>query len=185
MAPRRKYLVIDADVARSAGGEEAADIGSKARRGFLLAVREVCHAIAMSDPIRREWDQHQSRFAGLWRRSMVAKRKFRYLTDTRKPDLWTRIQQLQFTERELRTLEKDWHLVEAALSADRIVVSGDLAVRELLLKASASIPELRDLIWIDPQSDWADEWFDWLRSGAPHREAQTLGRLARELRAGD
>ncbi len=85
--PRKllRRLVIDADVARSAGCQEAIYPTSKYCRYFLEEVLEICHCVIMSVAIAEEWDRHHSGFARTWRRRMVASKKlFRIRVDADK-----------------------------------------------------------------------------------------------------
>ncbi|MGA9382780.1 MAG: hypothetical protein WBV73_28800 [Phormidium sp.] len=66
-----KLLVIDASVARAAGGESAKSPTSKYCRDFLLAVLDISHRVVMTPDIRKEWDKHQSSFARTWLRTIV------------------------------------------------------------------------------------------------------------------
>jgi hypothetical protein len=70
-----KRLVIDASVARAAGGEDATYPISVYCRDFLEAVLDLSHRVVMTPDIRDEWNKHQSRYACIWRRQMVAKKK--------------------------------------------------------------------------------------------------------------
>src|SRR5215471_15279536 len=72
---RSKRLVIDASVARAAGGEDADSPTAKYCRDFLKAVLSICHHVVMTPEISEEWKQHQSRFTSQWRVSMEARKK--------------------------------------------------------------------------------------------------------------
>ena len=58
-----KRLVIDASVARAAGGEDATFPISVYCRDFLQAVLDISHRVVMTPDIRDEWNKHQSKSA--------------------------------------------------------------------------------------------------------------------------
>ena len=67
-----RRLVIDADVARSAG--ETKHPVSSACRQFLDAVTECRHRVVMTPEIQEEWRRHASRYTYRWLRRMFARR---------------------------------------------------------------------------------------------------------------
>ncbi len=73
---KSKNIIIDADVARAAGGKEAKHPTPQKCRDFLLTFFYTPHRVAMSPMIRDEWNKHQSNFARTWRVKMVARKKF-------------------------------------------------------------------------------------------------------------
>lgn len=64
---------------------------------------------------------------------------------------------------------KDLHLVEAALHADRIIVSLDDMARALF-----HIPELNTITWVNPVFE-KEQIQSWLREGAPPIDRWRLG----------
>ncbi len=173
MATRiRAKLVIDADVVRAAGGEEATFPTSKHCRDFLDAVVTICHGMALSRPLYREWRAHESGFARGWRRSMLGHKKQAILGDVPNADLRDSVASSATTERERQVLLKDMHLVEAAIVADRVVVSCDNEARGAFRNAAHRVPELRDIMWVNPTED-PERVLRWLSQGAG-REAEFL-----------
>src|SRR5437660_6190664 len=75
MAKASRRLVVDASVARAAGGEGATHPLSRQCRDCLLAMLHICHRIVMTAEIGAEWKRHRSRFAMTWLTSMEARRK--------------------------------------------------------------------------------------------------------------
>ena len=53
---KKRLLVIDASVARAAGGAEATAQVSRECRDFLSTVLTVCHQIVMTPEISEEWN---------------------------------------------------------------------------------------------------------------------------------
>ena len=63
-------------------------------------------------------------------------------------------------------MEKDFHLLQAALATDQTIISCDQTVRKLFKRASQGVGEIRHIIWVNP--DRADEQpIAWLQNGAP------------------
>ncbi len=72
-----------------------------------------------------------------------------------------------------RALEKDCHLLQAAVNLDRVVVSLDRTARRLAEKAAARCRELRAVVWVDPTE--ADSVQAWLEGGARLTDRRRLG----------
>ena len=159
---RSRRLVIDADVARSAGGSEHPT--SSACRAFLRTVLEVGNHVVMTQMLLEEWRRHRSRYSAIWLRQMFARK--RVYSDVAEPDatLGQRIDDSLF-EKERVVAQKDLHLIEAALATDRLVASRDEHAREAFWHASAVVGELKCIVWVNPTRP-VDGPFDWLRSGA-------------------
>jgi len=177
MTPKvSRRLVIDASIARSSGeGRPPA----QACRAFLADVLDICHRLVLASPARCEWKKHRSRFASTWGVSMEARKK----TDRPEvsPDhrLRREIRRLPLPQRTVAAMLKDAHLIEAALSADGLIVSLDEEARKGFARASQSIPRIEGIVWVNPERDCNVR--DWLRSGAPRDEERTLQALARRL----
>jgi hypothetical protein len=174
--PRKllRRLVIDADVARSAGGQDAIYPTSKYCRDFLEEVLEICHCVIMSDAIAEEWDRHQSGFARTWRRRMVARKKlFRIRVDADQ-SLRRMVQLLDTTENNKHEMLNDIHLVEAARKSDNTIVSRDEAARILFERAVTSVKDLKQIIWVNPTTQ-VEEAVEWLKAGAKPDKRRKLG----------
>jgi hypothetical protein len=71
-------------------------------------------------------------------------------------------------------MEKDAHLLEAALLTDRIVISCDEKVRVLFRAACREVHEIRQVHWANPEKE--DEAVaDWVREGARVEARRQLG----------
>lgn len=148
-APSR-LLVIDASVLRAAGAGEHPT--SSACRGVLIDVLDICHRACDTPAIADEWKRHQSAFARKWRSRMYARGKIKSpapvdvsaIRDTMRSHL-------TLTPKQIASIEKDLHLVGAALGADRIVVSADDRMRTLLRQLR--IGALRGMIWANPVTE--------------------------------
>jgi hypothetical protein len=143
-APRR--LVIDADIARSAGQASSRDARSAACRAFLVCLEsETRHALATSERLGREWADHASGFAIRWQALMRSRRRLVDVGAADDPELRRSLAQHAASDAQRVRVLKDVHLIETARRTDRVVCSGDERVRS----------DLRQLARPSPSSD---EW---------------------------
>ena len=172
MAKRHaRKLVIDADVGHSAG--ESEHPMSRACRLFLEAVRKVGHHVVMTTEIRDEWRRHQSGFSRKWLTRMVGGRSVHWCKAPRDDNLRSRIASAVAEDRQ-PAAEKDAHLLEAALSTDRLVASRDETARGIFRDASGSVRELKPITWVNPTRS-ADDPIRWLEGGARSEAWRRLG----------
>ena len=162
-----KQLVIDADVARASGSKEAKHPRAKQCRDFLLTVLSVCHRVVMTRTISDEWNKHQSRFARLWRKSMYARKKIVDFDSTEDNFPIENLSKEIYDQDEIDTMQKDIHLLQAALGTDQTIISLDETVRILFAKASDQIGEIRSIIWVNPDKTKTEHPIQWLKAGAP------------------
>lgn len=145
--PASRLLVIDASVVQSAG--ETEHPVSSACRECLQAVHRICHRVALTAEIREEGDRHMSRFTRKWRRSMAARQKpVQTISGTA---LSLNIRGLSETDQ--RVVQKDRCLLEAACSADRVIVTRDDSLRQVLARMPQGRQWLETITWINPVSD--------------------------------
>ncbi len=170
---RSRRLVIDADVARSAGGKGATHPVSKSCRSCLEEVLRICHKVVMTDAIADEWDQHQSNFARGWRRQMVAKKKLDRINAPPNRILRNKIERAGLTENKQAAMIKDVHLIEAAGESDKTIISLDETVRACFREIAASVGELRNIVWANP-TERKDAVLEWLEDGAKPERKRTL-----------
>ena len=140
---RSRVLVIDASVTQSAG--ETDHPVSKACREFLNDVLTICHHAAVTPELHAEWKHHRSRFSLGWRSAMAARRKLDRIVPAPNAELRAYIDRRITNPDDRAAIEKDLHLVEAALIADKVIVSRDDKARGLF-----SLPMLQTLTWINP-----------------------------------
>ena len=162
-----KRLVIDADVARAAGSETATHPRAEHCRDFLNAVLSLSHRMVMTEQINNEWKNHQSRFARRWRVSMDARKKIDRIDPPENAELQAKVTTTTNNENEIEVLQKDFHLLQAALVTDQTIISLDETVRQLFKQASQSVGEIRDIIWVNPDRTAEEQPIAWLQNGAP------------------
>ncbi len=174
MAPRmRKCLVIDASVARAAGAESATFPVSKHCRDLLKAVRTICHRILLEDPttnkertVRREWNENASRFSRTWLNSMFGRKKLDLRTVPENEPLRRALSAWAPDEGIRKAVDEDAHLIEAALAADRIVISCDDTARGYFMAAAGQFPRFLGIAWVNPTQE-APNVLQWLERNPP------------------
>ena len=167
--PRR--LVIDADVARSAGTSDHPV--SVACRQFLETVRDVRYRVVMTKTILDEWRCHQSGLSDEWLAQMYASGRVQSHDAEHDEGLRRRIA-ASVSDNRQQAAEKDVHLIEAALGTDRLVASQDERARGIFREASRGVRELKPIVWVNPTLP-ADDPIGWLRNGAPSEARRQLG----------
>ena len=156
---RPKRLVVDASVLRAAGSAESVHPVGARCRDTLIVIRDGPHHIAITDEIVEEWNRHASGFARAWRVAMHARRKTIKVPPTDCADVITILRNSKnFSAPQTAVVEKDMHLVAAARSADKTILSLDERTRVLLRALVAETRALDGVLWANP----ADE-FDLLR----------------------
>jgi hypothetical protein len=168
-----RAIVIDASIAM-ASGETSNHSTAQNCCDFLQAVLRICHRVVLTPPIRDEWNKHQSGFARAWRVSMMARKKVEIIDVAAQHSLKRRLQRARLGDRVFAIIEKDRHLIEAALATDERVASLDDQVRNHLRNHAAKLPEAQSICWVNPNS--SDEAaIHWLESGAPADKSRMLG----------
>lgn len=178
-APASKLLVVDASVLHASGSKEAIHPVAANCRDILMIILDVCHRTAVTAAILEEWNRHQSRFARIWRRSMYARGKVVSVPTAECSDVHTALKQSQdLSANQVSAAEKDLHLVAAARSADRTIISLDNAALAVFCKLTPVTGAIADLFWIDPVAD-LDRLRLWLEtdgSPGPHWRIGSAGK---------
>lgn len=168
-SPRR--LVIDADVARSAGDTQH-PLSSACRR-FLETVLEVGHHAVMPTEIHQEWRNHHSRYSRKWLTKMHGRRRVDRVQIGYDSELRKSIDDV-VGEMERQVVEKDVHLVEAAIATDLLVNSRDERARAAFRILSDKVVRLRPVVWVNPTIR-EERPVCWLRGGAKADSYRRLG----------
>ena len=175
--PASKRLVVDASIARSAGRGEGENPFSAPSRAALNAI-EGHHKVVFSEDCFDEWRRHQRDFARRWLRRMTGRKKVIFLREVMDERLRASLAASVEFISEKRAVLKDAHLLEAALQADRIVISRDETVRTLFRQCCPAVKEVRNVLWANPEKE-AEEVVPWLEGGARMEPARRLGALVR------
>ena len=170
-----KRLVVNASVARAAGGEEARASVSINCTEFLEIFRDECpHHVVMTPELSEEWEENQSKFAATWLRSMIARKRFDYVEPRVHQALRDKIRETATGENEVEDMRKDFHLLEAALVTDQTIISLDETIRRLFAHATQGVGEIRDIVWVNPERMEEEEPLVWLENGAPPEDRRQL-----------
>ena len=120
MVSRRSWsIVVDASIARAAGGKDAVFPQSKHCRDFMRDMMEICHKIVMTDAIFEEWKKHESKFARTWRMGMIARRKLVQLAGVSDVDIKNEINDLAASPKDRAAMKKDALLIAAVIRSPR------------------------------------------------------------------
>jgi len=170
-----KCLVIDADIARAAGGENAHDERSKNCRDFLGAMLDhTQHKVVLTRAIQEEWNKHQSLTTLSWRATMIAQKRVCLIRAPADDELRSKVEQCASSENKRESMFKDIHLVEAALQAAKIVISMDETVRQCFREVTHKIRPLAFIAWVNPCIS-EETPVDWLKNGAELERERLLG----------
>src|SRR5712692_7348420 len=106
-AKSSRKIVIDASIARAAGGEKASFPDSKLCRDLLKIVLKVCHQLVFTSEISKEWKKHRSTFARQWRVSMEARKKVTRIPESEVSILGEQLEKVAENEKDLEAMIKD------------------------------------------------------------------------------
>lgn len=160
-----KRLVVDASVLRAAGAAESVHPVGARCRDMLMVIRKADHRIVVTDEISEEWNRHASTFARAWRVAMHARGKTIKVRPTDCADVLTILRNSKnFSAPQTAIVEKDMHLVAAARSADKTILSLDERTRVLLRALTDETRALDGLLWAHPANEF-DALRGWLAEG--------------------
>lgn len=169
-----RRLVIDASVASSAGGPDASASVSKRCRDLLdRMIDDTDHYIVLTSDIRSEWREHASRSARGWLREMVQSNRIVALEDVDYDVLRQAIEAYAPQEGVADLMQKDRHLIEAALETDLRILSLDDQVRAHFSRSCDEINLIQDVLWANPRPP-DEECIDWIVMGTPREDERLL-----------
>ena len=170
-----KRLVVNASVARAAGGVEATASVSVSCTEFLETFRDECpHHVVMIPELSEEWETNQSKFAATWLRSMIARKRFDYEDPPVNQALRDEIEGTAISDNEIEDMQKDFHLLEAARISDQTIISLEKRVRRHFAHAAQHVDEIGDIVWVNPERMEEEEPIEWLKNGAPPEDRRKL-----------
>lgn len=185
-----KQLVVDACIAKAAGSrpdeeflmlDEVTAFSPKNCRDILQAIERLGYRVVMTPEIKTEWDNHQRGFALRWLSAMTRQSKIETIlsphNDTLRGKLTSLIGQqigkYSVTEETYAKMLKDWHLLEAALVTDKVILTLD-KVRFHFKAISAQFDDIRTITWVNPDAP-EEEAVSWLEAGAMPETHRMLG----------
>lgn len=174
-----KCLVIDTDIARATGRGNIQSEPSKSCRTFLDTMLEhTQHKVVLTRAIQEEWNKHQSLRTSNWRATMIAQKRVCLIRAPADEALRLKVEQCAISENKRKAMLKDFHLVEAARQADKIVISMDEAVRRCFREITHIVRPLAFIAWVNPCIT-EEAAITWLQNGAELERERLLG-LRRE-----
>lgn len=166
-------IVVDASISRAAGGGDATHPAAKQSRLFLLEFLNQKFLLAINEPIRMEWDKHQSRFSMEWRAAMLRKGRIRKVSNHQNHELRRAVEGFSLDPHIGEIMMKDVHLLEAALVSDQRIASLDETVRWHFARLSVSFTGVGPVLWTNPSKP-SDQSVEWLERGAPDERDKRL-----------
>lgn len=170
-----KKLVVDANIARSAGDTTSAPHSTHCRE-VLLAIFSKGYFLVMTEKMEAEWVKHQSNFSLLWRANMAKKNRIFFVSASEFQALHRLITNLAPRVINQKAVLKDFHVFASALASDRLIISDDLALRKHLVKLTGHHPPVGKLIWGSPLEE-QDQCAVWVSAGAKQEGARHLENL--------
>lgn len=173
MSKKSLKIVIDASVARASGTNDTVPSSTSSRQ-FLEEFRKTDNKILMTPEIFREWKKHRSKYAEMWRASMVASKKMEIISSVdENKEIRGAIESIH-SPKIKREILKDVHLVEAAFIGDNYIVSNDNKVRGYLINLASNCSCIREITWMNPTNS-NEEPIEWLKNGCKRDSFRKLG----------
>jgi hypothetical protein len=169
-----KRLVVDASLA-GRGSHETREV-------LRVILEETRHAAAFDPKLAEEWSDHETLFSYRWRASMRSRRRIVTLQDLSALPWEKRLKRLNLRPTQRAALEKDLHLIRAAVATDETILSRDRKALALFCQACTGLVDLGRIIWANP--DRPEECvLDWLRAGAKPEESRQIRNASADSRA--
>lgn len=160
----KRLLVVDANLIQAASN--SGNPFAFACLRILNRILNICHAAALNDVLRDEWDRHASVASRTWIGIMEKRGKLIERTP-RRHSLRDGLHSHFDSEQHREEVLKDLHLIELALDADRVVLSLERRCKDLLEQHTGLLSEL---LWHNPVQD-VEATIRWLEAGAQWDEA--------------
>ncbi|HWY46962.1 MAG TPA: hypothetical protein VNX70_06250 [Bryobacteraceae bacterium] len=116
----------------------------------------------MTVTLAAEWDRHQSLYAARWRAEMRSRKKVVDIADVQNEEVRRQVPVSS-------AVQKDLHLIEAALATDQIVISLDDRAQ-----AALRVEATKEVTWVNAVAEGGHVIY-WLRDGAPPKNDWKLG----------
>jgi hypothetical protein len=159
-----KRLVIDANIARSAGAGEVPI--SRYSRACLEAVLDGDYVAVLNPPLREKLkDSHSSKVFQIWWRAMAARKRFEDNEGKEFAHHLDRACTCLEQDRWKEALCKDFHLVQSALATDQTILSNEKNLQKFLALACSRVQVLSVLYYANPAAE-GDDCILWIKAGA-------------------
>lgn len=172
-----KILVVDASIACAAKNENSLDQTAIACIQLLKAVFNGRYGIAMTDEIENEWRvirKDMLSYANKWLALMVNRERVAVLENLIDNVLREKVSKTASNPSSRIAMQKDIHLLEAALATNKTVLSRDKKCRKYFQQAASVVAEIKPILWANPEEP-NDNAITWLERGAPNEQERQLG----------
>jgi hypothetical protein len=169
----RQILVIDTNILVNAAYRNYENFPTSLQcRELLEAIFKICHKVALSPMLKAEWDSHDSLYAKQWRSRMAKRGKIILVDAVERPGIRQKVL-ARYEQAPVKQADclKDFHLIEAAIEADRIIISLDSTARDLFAETCDDGDKLAEIMWVHPNEETI---LDWLEKGALPDPAKCL-----------
>ncbi len=140
----------------------------------MIALRECKHKVVFSNELWEEWMGNRSGHAWTWMRTMRARKLVVRIAVPTDAGLREKFNRLAVNVGILDAMNKDIHLLEAALATDKIVASKEVEAHDLFEDVCSRVGEIRDVMWVNPVVE-EESCIVWLKQGAPVELERQLG----------
>ena len=130
----------------------------------MIALRECKHKVVFSNELWEEWMGNRSGHAWTWMRTMRARKLVVRIAVPTDAGLREKFNRLAVNVGILDAMNKDIHLLEAAMATDRIIASKENEAHAHFAVVCDHIGEIRDVMWVNPVDEedacagWLKQW---------------------------
>lgn len=149
----------------SAGSSAISYESWSCREFLILMLYNTEHKFAMTVDIKNQWDLVRSKIANQFLSIMSSKNRIETL-DSISNNIKIEFQNLELSQNIRVSLEKDIHLIEAALEVDKIVISKDKKARLNFCIISDDLNDIKRIMWANP-TVIEDDTMSWLEMEMP------------------
>ncbi len=139
-----KVLVVDSSVIQSAGSSPT--LCRKALEDILA----ICHHVVLTEKILEEWNRHFTNYSLNWYFDMTSRRKTDLKNETELGELQQKLSTIPIDEGIRNILQKDILLIEAANSADGVIVTCDDQFKLHFTNHQRALDFNKEIVWINP-----------------------------------
>ncbi|MFA4839198.1 MAG: hypothetical protein WC703_06975 [Candidatus Neomarinimicrobiota bacterium] len=139
-----RVLVVDSSVIQSAGSSPTSC------RKALEDILAICHHVVLTEKILEEWNRHFTNYSLNWYFDMTSRGKTDPKNETELGELQQKLSTIPIDEDIRNILKKDLLLIEAACSADGIIVTCDDRFKNHFNNHRESLGFNKEIIWINP-----------------------------------
>jgi len=157
-----KKVVVDANIARSAGGKETLHPEGAQSRDFLQKIRDEQHIVLICKELKEEYQKHGSVFFMHWQVAM-ARRGLRKECEIEEEKERTILFE-NLTHDEFVIASKVLFLFKLSLQGDRIIISKEYRCVDKIVKVINYLPDFFDIMWVNLTGNF-NEKLIWLKNG--------------------